>query len=974
MCHKIVAVAVLFSAWVSFAASDAPEISGWAGTGYHSSWFTYETERSDDGVKLTKLTQFALSPRYSAAVRKVILKIACSSLSPSRTLCLKPLIGGIESKDETQWRRHSTVTAKDVFEYVHFNWDAALGTDAVRICLECSGSTGNWTVSEIHVLYGDKAADEDETVRELVKELPAPTGLEFAAFTETSLSLRADAVDSAVGYRFEVFRLIGEPRTEMREDFASAPSAASGWTIEGENAKLESYTSTSYCDTGSDDRCALKIDKASTSAENVRVEIVSPVLPAAANAYSFMYKVGSAGRSDVFSVWGSDGEGGVWRELKRVEPASTSKTYVEGALEAIDGVKRFKFVFEAESANFTVAALDAIKIVCGGDEEREKVGDSGTLAACEYSLSGLASGRYGAKVQALAAAGSEYGDSQWSDEVTVDLSWAKLVAGKPSDVKCETKDGRLLISWNAAPNAGYYLVKVATTGIPSETVVEGVRTTATSVEIDVPELGDYTVTVTAYSPGGKTFASADPAAATLELGKLGKVTAAAIDRESLKADWSAIPHAEGYRVRVLQLGGETAEFTGDYSGLPDIWPEGWTHHRYIDKTYSGPVPKIDLRDTWIATCAYKLPVTGVEFSVKSHATENITEKTSVAVDVSAAETEDAWTENFAEYQVSSSKRTITLAVPYALGVKRVRFRFLLDDEDQRNNPLVEFGKVTVRCGEETKTEVVSLRADKNSAIVGSLPRDGTFAVEVTPLPSEGDALSSLSERVDLSLMKPREVVPFALSDFSGGVYFQNFNAFAAVSKESPVKDLELGEWQFRKGDDPAESLKFTATGKATAGGVYVLESGEDAAARALGSLATSSFGCSFGVAFTNDLQTTVESPKLSFTAVQRSFKPAPKSYALEYLITAGEYGIDAGGEWKTVEIPATAPLTTETCGEMTERRQAIGPFEFAAAIPPGGVIILRWRDVKGASSPMMGIDDVRFECSARPRSLTMILR
>ena len=73
MCHKIVAVAVLFSAWVSFAAYDAPEVSGWAGIGYHSSWFTYETEQADDGVKLAKLSQFALSSilpfirQYSAA-------------------------------------------------------------------------------------------------------------------------------------------------------------------------------------------------------------------------------------------------------------------------------------------------------------------------------------------------------------------------------------------------------------------------------------------------------------------------------------------------------------------------------------------------------------------------------------------------------------------------------------------------------------------------------------------------------------------------------------------------------------------------------------------------------------------------------------------------------------------------------------------------------------------------------------------
>ena len=974
MCRKIVAVAVLLSGRFLFAAYDAPNVSGWAGTGYHSSWFAYETEYGDDGVKFAKLSQFVLSPQYPSAVRKVILKVSCSSISPSRTLCLKPFVGGMESKDASLCRRHSTVTAKDTFEYVHFDWDSTINVDAVRICLEGSGSTGNWTISEIHIFYGEKTEDEDETVRELVKQLSAPTGLEFADFSETSLSLKADTMDFASGYRFEVFKLVGEPRTEVREDFASAPSVASGWRLESENAKLESYTSTSYCDIKAQDRCALKIDKMSTTKETVHVEIVSPPLPTTANSYSFMYKVGSIGKSDVFSVWGCDGEGGDWQELKRVVPESTSKTYVEESLDAAQNVKQLKFVFDAATANFTVAALDALTIACGGNEERIPVGISGTLDSCEYSLSGLETARYGARVQAIAAAGSEYGDSQWSDEVIVDLNWAGLVAGKPSCVKCETKNGKLFISWTAAANAGYYLVDVATAGVPSETIVEGVRTTETSIEIDVPELGEYTVTVTACSPGGKTSATADPAAATLELGKLGKVTAVAVDRESLKADWSAIPHAEGYRVSVLQLGGETEEFTSDYSALPDTWPEGWTHHQYIDKTYSGPVPKIDWRDTWIATSAYSLPVTKVDFSAKSHAAEDITGKTKIAVDVSTSETGDEWTSNFAEYAVSSSKQNMTLAVPYELGVKRVRFRFLLDDDDLRNNPLIEFGKVTVSCGEETKTEVVSLRTDRNSAIVGSLPRDGTFAVEVTPLPSEGNALSSLSERVDLSEMRPRAIVPKPISDFAGGAYLQNFDVFAAASKEFPVKELDLGEWQFHKGDDPADTLRFTATGKATAGGVYVLESGEDAAARALGSLATSSFGCSFGVAFSNDLQTTVESLKLSFTAVQRSFKSAPKSYALEYLVTDGECRIDAQGEWKSIGIPATAPLTAETCGETADFRQAVGPLDFSAEIPPGGVLVLRWRDGKGSSSPIMGIDDVRFECSARARSLTLILR
>jgi hypothetical protein len=352
----------------------------------------------------------------------------------------------------------------------------------------------------------------------------------------------------------------------------------------------------------------------------------------------------------------------------------------------------------------------------------------------------------------------------------------------------------------------------------------------------------------------------------------------------------------------------------------------------------------------------------------------LTAATSLAVDVSADESGEGWRENFAVYPAATARQNIALEIPYSLGIRRLRFRFLFSDPDPTHDPLVEFGVVSVHCGEETRTEVASLRTDKSSATVGSLPQDGAFVVEVAPLPSEGDGLSSLSDRVDLSLMKPRDIVPVCISDFAGGAYLQDFDVLAAVSKETSLKELSLGEWQMYKGDDSADTLKFTATGKATAGGVYAIASGSDGASRALATLATSSFGCSFGIAFTNDLQTAVELPKLSFTAVQRSFKSAPKSYVLEYLVAGGEFGIDAQGEWKVVEIPVTAPLTAETCGDTAELRQTVGPLELAAEIPPGGTLILRWRDVKGASSPMMGVDDVRFECSAKPRSLTLILR
>ena len=830
MLRRFAAAAVTLLALSLYSASDGPDVAGWAGTGYRGGWFTYAVKSGSEGFKLASSSQFVLSPQYSAPVRKVILKVQCNSATPSRTLCVKSFVGGIESDEAALLRELSAPGAKDADEYIHFNWDAANNVDAVRICLGGSGSSGEWTIGEIHIFYGDKQADEDGIVRELVKELPSPLGLHFTDIELDSLTVAADEVEYASGYLFEAYRLVGDPRTEVREDFSAAPEVSASWTMTTVNAKLDFYTSASYCDTAAAaESRSLKIEKSSSSGE-VRVEILSPLLPVAARECSFMYKVGSKGKSDVFLVYGNSGNG-EWRELGRVVPESTSKGYAKVELEKSEGIKQFKFVVTGDGSDFSTAAIDGLSIVYGGDEARVSVGASQAMATAQYSLSNLETGRYAVRVKALAAADSEYGDSLWSQEEIVDLKWAELIAEAPTDITCQSVDGKLRVSWRAAGNAGYYLVKVVTSGIPSETIIEAARTEATSIDLALPELGDYTVIVTAYSPGGKTSASAAPVAATLELGKLGKVTAAAVDRETLKVSWSAVAHAEGYRVRVFELGEA-----------------------------------------------------------------------------------------------------------------------------------------------ETRREVVSLRTESASASIGSLPQDGRFVVEVTPLPSEGDALSSVSGDVDLSLMKPREVIPVMVSDIAGAAYCENFDSLAAVVKETSLKEIEFPHWQLRKGDDEAETLKYSATGKATAGGVYAIVSGEDAKERALGSLSTSSFGCSFGIAFSNDLQTVVESAKLSFTAVQRSFKTAPKSYVLEYRVTQGDCGIDADGEWTGVEIPQTAPLTAETCAGISDLRQGVGPIELGVALPPGGVLVFRWRDAKGASSPMMGVDDVRFECTARPRSLTLILR
>jgi hypothetical protein len=301
---------------------------------------------------------------------------------------------------------------------------------------------------------------------------------------------------------------------------------------------------------------------------------------------------------------------------------------------------------------------------------------------------------------------------------------------------------------------------------------------------------------------------------------------------------------------------------------------------------------------------------------------------------------------------------VEIEIPYSENIRRIRITAVIDPYDLHYQPLLELGTVSVDYVEKITSETSSVLTEDNSAAVSGLNPEGRYIFEVTPLPSEGDGLSAFTDTIDMSLMKPREAEPVRFSTLKKCVFTEDFSALSGITGETPLREIALAHWQFRKGDDEPDKLKYTKTGNATAGGVYVLSDGERSESSfALGTLATSSYGCTLGIAFTNDLPYGVENPEISFIAVQRSFKTSPKSHLLEYLVTDGRTDIGADGDWLQLTIPATAPLTTETRDGKTEHRQTLGAYTLPVKIPSGGALVIRWRDPKGAASPMMGIDD-----------------
>ena len=942
---------------------DAPSVGAFVGTGYQpGGWFTCETDINKDGkyLQFKELGDFLLSPRYPAPIRKIVLSLRCSNAKPTKKLLLLPFVNGVE--DGSLVRTNETVAEVEKFEIVSFDLETSAGVDAFRLLQGGSGSTGNWGLNAIYVFHGEKTADEDEILREFAQQLPAPENLRLEDLADSRFSLCADSVEAASGYRFEVCRLTGMPRTERIERFAGAPEVdpASGWTFDpsATTASLDKYTSSGNTD--GDDR-SLKIDK------NGSAVLLSPVCPERITEYSFMYKAGSSGKSNALAVYGRAVAGGPWTQIGNAIPSGedTSKHQVSETLGEGDAFVQLKLVFEP-GTNATMLAVDSLRVVYGGNEARApvKLPEDGSTALPEITVENLAFGRYAYRIMATGGAG-DCRDSSWSEEGVVDLAWAGIAVSAPSDVVCTPSGSDLSIAWTAVENAVHYLVTVVPTDDPENPVVENAKTTACTLSVPVLALGQYRVEVTAVSPGGVSRATATVEDCEMTLGKVAGLAAEAVAVDAVKAKWNEVPLAEGYQAKLFRVTGSVGSAASDYSGIADgIWPEGWTH--YDTATYSGPVPKLQFRTSWIATCAYPEPVTSFTCRFRSHvespeAAADVAQ-TFIRVDVSTSETGDSWMPQ-ARYPVTTSMQTVTESIDVGLGVRRIRFAVDYDGDNPKYTQLnIEFGKVAVSYGAYERTEVASTGTKDCEADFRGLDSSGRYVVEVVPQPSGTDEGAAVSGVVDLSAEHFRKTGAVSLAGLRRHLYEEDFSSLADDARDTDLAKVHLDYWQFFKGTGEAEKLLYAKTSKST-GGVYAF--GDPAATDSfcIGTLATKTIGCSLGIAFLNDTDAPVGAPTLTFDSIQRTFKANPAVYVLEWRVTDGATSIGTEGEWTPMTIPETAPYTVDTQGGLTEYRVTgitvtPGP---SGRIQPGQAIIFRWRHANLSSGPMMAIDNVKLE-------------
>lgn len=956
-------------------------VSDWSGTAYvEGGWFVYAVKPAVEGgaaVKLDNLTSFLLSPRYPAPIRAVALKVKCNTATPTRHLAVGALVDGIESEAETILI--DSVAAAQEYEIVKLTWDASRNVTALRVHLQSAGSpaAGEWTLAHFYVFYGDAAEDEMSVIEKIVNPLAVPENLTASDFSSTSLTLTADAVANAASYCFSLTPFTVEGGFEHVETFADAPdmSAGSGWTQQA--AEGVSFGSYAAAATSDGDKAAIKLGKED-------VDFLSPLCQDPITEYSFMYRNGTSaveGKSNRLAVYGRTGEEAAWTEL--LAPFAfvedTAKHHLTNRLDAARGIRQVKISYFAGETPSETISLDTLRVA----NERVKTYGMPMVreeTACRCEWSGLPQGRYAFKVQARPDPANErYAPSDWSAEREIDLAWAALELSAPQGVTAVPDGARLKITWEAVEKAEYYLVDVSVPGYPPVSIVQGQRETGTSATVAVPELGEYDVAVTACGPFGKAVSAAGAVKADVALGRVAGLKVTELTPVSLAVAWDEVAFAEGYQVTLLALSGEAAVYESDYSRMPDALADAagnaWTKEDWMAAPYSGARLRFDYVGEWIETCDYALPVRNVAYSLDY----NGVKKAEYGTDRIRLEalTAEGWREIRTD-DVKEEVQSVTCAFPEASGVRRLRFTVCNEGGNPRLPRGIALGKIVITCGEVTESVVRTARAtpEERTYAADALTEGGRYRVRVAPLPSEGADLSAETDVIDLSEAVERVIGAVSLRSLENGVYAQSFDALAAVTKAVPFKDLAFPYWQMCYGGETVETVRFSALGgNPSSGGVYVCcDAQKTLASYGLGSLATKTTESVYGLVFSNDCATALADFSLSFTARQRTFKAAPKSLALEYLVTNEWVSVAAEGAWRPLDIPVTAPYTEATRGDRTEYAQEIALDAVPAAVPPGSVLAIRWRDPAMTGGPLTNIDEVRFTAAFVPAPTLLLMR
>lgn len=257
-----------------------------------------------------------------------------------------------------------------------------------------------------------------------------------------------------------------------------------------------------------------------------------------------------------------------------------------------------------------------------------------------------------------------------------------------------------------------------------------------------------------------------------------------------------------------------------------------------------------------------------------------------------------------------------------------------------------------------------------------------FAVEAY---GRRDVTSEKTGAVEVDLSNPEKVpqlnaCPVSSLTSPDHTYTQNFDSLAALTATTGDKECLNGTtiqyWQYYKNDMAAASIKYNG-GAGNSGGLYALSTNQTHAVRALGAYSTQNDEFSFGLAFTNDTESTMTLASVAYLAQQWGFKnDTNQTMSVSVKVVDGLDWISAYSDgWTELgSTQSTVYGAEEVHDTPVSTSVEIIPAE-EISIAPGQVLMLKWtiHSLKSGKPGMMGIDDVKVTFPSKPRGLVIKL-
>ena len=243
--------------------------------------------------------------------------------------------------------------------------------------------------------------------------------------------------------------------------------------------------------------------------------------------------------------------------------------------------------------------------------------------------------------------------------------------------------------------------------------------------------------------------------------------------------------------------------------------------------------------------------------------------------------------------------------------------------------------------------------------------------------------SEKTEAVEVDLSNPDKVAqlnacPLSSLASSALTYTQNFDSLAALTVPTGDKDwlngTTLPYWQAYKDADAVSSFNYNA-GNGSVGGLYAFATNRNDFVRALGAYSTQNDEFSFGLAFTNDTESTMTLASIAYLAQQWGFKnDTNQTMSVSAKMVDGLDWISAYSDGWT-ELGSTQSIVygaEDVHDTPVSTLVEIIPAE-EISVAPGQVLMIRWtiHSLKSGKPGMMGIDGVTVTFLSKPLGLVI---